>query len=98
MAEWVDKAALPMDAPRHVVIAPGVAAVFRAGFKSALYERIGVIDENFGPTRGRANHVRAVPAVVGRLGQKERRAFDIHANDGAQVPEFSRTRSLADKP
>jgi hypothetical protein len=53
MAERVDEAALPVDAPRHLMITDLVDAAIGSGCYGALDEAVRVIDEHFDADRPR---------------------------------------------
>jgi hypothetical protein len=71
MAERVDEAALPVDAPRHLMITDLVDAAIGSGCYGALDEAVRVIDEHFDADRARAKCGGGVPAVVLGFTEKE---------------------------
>lgn len=73
MAEWVDEAALPVNAPGCFVIADPVDAAIGSSRHGAFDEAVRVIDEHLNPDRSRTEGSRGVPAVVLGFAEKERR-------------------------
>src|SRR6185437_557206 len=90
VAERVDEASLPVNAPWRLMVADLVDAAVRAGCHGAFDESVRVVGEDLdshGPGAGRG---RGVPAVVLGLTHEDRGAGDAQPGDAAEVPQFRR--------
>ena len=72
VAERVDEAALPVNAPGCLVITDLVDATVGTGLDGPVDEAVGIVDEYLNPDGSRAKGSRGVPAVVLGLAEKER--------------------------
>src|SRR5688572_22371603 len=88
MSEGIDERALPMGAPRRLVVAHGIAgAAVRAGGHGALHKGVRVVDEHLDPDRGRADRTRRRPAVVRGLTQEDRRPGHRQPHHRPEIPQ-----------
>ena len=94
MAEWVDEAALPVNAPGCFVIADPVDTAIGSSRHGAFDEAVRVIDEHLNPDRSRTEGSRGVPAVVLGFAEKERRIGNGQSDDAAKAPQLCRTKRL----
>src|SRR5262245_1474727 len=88
VADRVDEAALPVNAPGRLVITDLVDAAVGASGHGAVNEAVRVIDECLDPDRPRANGGRRVPAVVLGFAEEERDTGNGQPHDAAKVPQF----------
>src|SRR5207253_7280453 len=70
VAERVDEAALPVNAPWRLVVADLVDTAVRSSCHGAFDKAVGVVHENLDSDRRCANSGRGVPAVVRRFAQE----------------------------
>src|ERR1022692_5213892 len=86
VAERVDKAALPVNAPGCLVITDLVDAAVGSSRHGALDEAVRIVDEYLDPDRSRAKGSRGVPAVVLGLAEKERGTGNSQADHATKIP------------
>lgn len=91
VAEGVDEATLPVNAPGRLVVTYLVDAAIGSSCHGAFYKAVRVIDKHLDPDCSRAKGGRGVPAVVLGFAQKERSAGHGQPNDAAKVPQFGCT-------
>jgi hypothetical protein len=60
----------------------------RARFQCASDYRVGVIAEQFHSHRRGAYYLRAIPGVLGGLGEEEGRTRDLQTGDWSEAPQF----------
>jgi len=77
MAEWIGEPTLAMDLPWHMVILEVFETAGRARFQCASDYRVRVIAEQFHSHRRGAYFLRAIPGVLGGLGEEEGRPRDL---------------------
>ena len=94
MTERVGKSSLAVNAPGPLMVSDVINRAVRAGSDSAGDERIGVITEDLDPDRGATKRSRVPEPAAGRFVQKERRPFDLQADNAAKTPELGRTKRV----
>src|SRR5215475_11180888 len=88
MAVWVDEAALPVHAPRRLVVANFVDGAVGSEGNGTLDEVVRIVDEHLDAYRSGAGHIRCIPPIVFGLAEKDRRALDAQPDHAAEVPEL----------
>ena len=88
MPERVEEAALPVLAPRHLVVAYGIVVVRPCGDRAGD-EAVRVVHESLHPHGRRACLGGRRPAVLLRLTEEELCAPDLQPDDRAEVPQLA---------
>lgn len=92
VAERVDEASLPVNAPWRLMVADLVDAAVRAGCHSTFDESVGVVCKDLDSHGPGAGYGRGVPAVVLGLAHENRGTGDAQPGDAAKVPQFRRAK------
>ena len=79
--EWIDKPALPMSAPRHLITFYVVKASGCTCFQRACNHIIGFVNKQFDPCGRRTKLLRAIETVLDGLMQEERRTPNLQTSD-----------------
>src|SRR5712672_608289 len=87
--ERIEKTALPMGPPRHLMITDLVHAAVCPSFNRASDERIGVVAEHFDAGGRHAKLARRLPAIIRRLSHEEGSPRDFEAHNGAEIPKLN---------
>ena len=93
MAERIDEASLPVNAPWCLVVADRVDAAVSSSGHGTFDEPVRVVCEELDSDGPGAGNGRGVPAVVRGLAHEHWGASDAQPHDAAKVPQFSRAKS-----
>ena len=89
MAEWIGEPTLAMDPPWHMVILEVFETAGRARFQCASdYRASGSSQNNSTLTVVVPYFLRAIPGVLGGLGEEEGRTRDLQTGDWSEAPQF----------
>jgi len=88
VSEWVDKPALAVRSPGHLVHLYPVTTSCCTSCECVRNECVWIVTEEFNAYRRHAKLLRALPAVVRWLAHKERRALNVQADDRTKIPEL----------
>ena len=87
VAERVGEAALPVHAPRHLMIPHRITRAVRTGGNRPADEGVRVVDKHLDPRRYHAAG-KGGREPAGGLVQKERRTVDVQAANTAKAPQL----------
>jgi hypothetical protein len=81
MSEGIDKAALPMSSPWHLMIPNPVKAAVRTRRQGTSNERVWIVAEHLNSGRWSTEFLGSLPAVPLRFAEEDWRTINLDAHD-----------------